>query len=131
MTISDFFKGKKEYLVSDFLLNHPLKDKYFYRLLQFRTTSMNDITVVAIDSKSPRVITFGPWPQLIFLNATGLKTIFQFTMEMAHIYKGKVPLGLENTIIDQIEILIQEGVIATSRETVILPADLLYAIDNK
>ena len=131
MGVSDFFRSKGEYQVSDLILNHPLKDKYFYRLMQFRTTGIYDVMIMAIDSKSPRVITFDPWPQLIFLGATGLKTVHQFTIEMAKGYKGEVPPLLEKTIIEEIEKLITENVIAISDDKVFLPKELLYPYDKK
>ena len=87
--------------------------------------------IVAYDMKFPRLITFDDWPQLIFLNATGLKTVYQFTMEMARRYNGRVPKGLENTIIEETEKLIAENIIAISDEKVILPPNLLHAIKKK
>jgi hypothetical protein len=128
MALSDFFKGKGGYQASGYLLNHPLKDKYFYRLIPFR--KLDDRTAVAFDNKSPRLITFDPWPQTIFLSATGLKTIYEFTVEMAKMYKGSVPPGLEQTIIEETEKLVKDNVLAISDQQVFLTKELRYPQNN-
>jgi hypothetical protein len=127
----DFFKGRDrgEYRVTDELLNHPLKDKYFHRLIPY--AKLDETHIVAFDNDYPRTITFDDWPQTIFLNATGRKTIYQFTLKMARRYKGHVPKGLERTIIEETEKLIEEKVIAIADEEVMLPENLLYAVKPK
>lgn len=124
MGFSDFFKRKQGYQISSYLSQHSLKDKYFYRLIPFR--KLDNKTAVAFDNKSPGVITFDPWPQTIFLNATGLKTIYDFIAEIAEMYKGNVPPRLEETVIEETEKLINRGIIAVADERVALSADLLY-----
>ena len=126
----DFFKGRDRggYRVTDELLNHPLKNKYFHRHIPY--SNFDESHVVAFDKDYPRTITFDDWPQIIFLNATGRKTIYQFTLEMARGYKGRVPNGLERTIIEETEKLIAEKIIAIADEEVILPGNLLYAMKS-
>jgi hypothetical protein len=129
MRFFDRFSRKPDvYQISEYLQNHPIKDKYFYRLLQY--DKLDDKMIYALDNAGPRMITFDPWPQHIFLNATGLKTISQFTIETAKTYRGKVPLLLEQTIVDEVEKLIMEGIIALSDDKVTLEKHLLGPFSN-
>lgn len=130
MGLSDLFKGKgkSEYQVSAELLNHPLKDKYFYRLMPY--TRLDAWHIAAYDSAYPRMITFDDWPQNVFLAATGTKTLHQFTLEMAKAYNGRVPQGLESTIIEELEKMVREKMIAISDEIVMLPQKLLDPMEK-
>ncbi len=39
---------------------------------------MDKNTIVVFDHYSPRILTLDPWPQLIFIGATGQKTIWEY-----------------------------------------------------
>jgi hypothetical protein len=131
MGLFDFFSGKERiYTPSLYFLNHPLKDKYFYRTMSFHYLN-DEITVVAVDNKSPTVFTFDPWPQQIFLSATGNITVYDFLVQMAKRYQGKVPEQLDKTIIEELERLVGKQIIYLSDEPVELDAKLLQPIQIK
>lgn len=116
MGLFDFFsKRQSVYTPSSYFLNHNLKNKYFFRKMRFYYLN-DEVGIVAMDDKSPRLITFDPWPQQIFLNATGKITIYDFLIEMASLYRGTIPERLDKTIIEEVERLIKEEVIAISDE---------------
>ncbi|MDT3403553.1 hypothetical protein [Mucilaginibacter terrae] len=100
MGLFDFFsKNEFKYVPSEYFLNHYLKDMYFYRTMPF--SKMNDGNIVAYDPNAPRVITFDPWPQQIFLNATGQITVEQYLNNTANLYCNNVPELLDKFIIDE------------------------------
>lgn len=92
-----------------------LKDKYFYRVASWNWLDKETISVV--DPNKARVITMDAWPQLVFLEADGQKTVEAFVIQMAKQYK-KVPEGLDDTIIYQINQLVNEGLVKLSDQIV-------------
>ncbi len=127
MGLFDFFKGDKLiYGPSLYFLNHPLKDKYFYRTISFQY--LDKYTITALDGKRARMITFDDWPQEIFLSATGTQTVYEFLIEMAKRYRGKVPARLDRTVIEELEKLIDEQIVNISDEPVALDPKILNPI---
>jgi len=125
MGLFDFFsKGKVIYKPSLFFLNHDLKDKYFYRTIQFRYLDDKG-SIMAMDNMSATVYTFDPWPQQIFLSATGQKTVYEFLIDMSKRYRGQVPELLDKTIIEELEKLVNIGRIKLSDEPVKLATEIL------
>lgn len=122
----NFFSKKSTYAPSDYFLASSTKDKYFYRLMPF--SKLNDGAVVAYDPNAPRIITFDPWPQQIFLNATGLVTVHEFLNTMAGLYNGRVPELLDRTIIDETERMVKCNYIAFSDEQVTLDDKFMFPI---
>lgn len=53
-----------------------------------------------------------PWPQKVFLAATGQKTVTEYIYDVANEYRGKIPDLLDETIIHEIETLVREKIIA-------------------
>jgi len=91
--------------------------------MPFRIVETGKIAV--FDDNAPRVITFDPWPQVIFLEATGHRTITQFVIDMANGYNKEVPKSLEETIITEIERMVQNNLISLSNVAVQLDKRLL------
>jgi hypothetical protein len=120
--------SKKSYTPTDNFLHHYLSGMYFYRIMPFRLEGQK---IIAFDNNSPRVITFDPWPEGIFINANGNITMMQFLIETANGYNGNVPPSLEKTILEETEKLISKGFIATSEKPVELENDLRYPIKKE
>src|SRR6478735_4170099 len=97
---------KRELPPFEELKKSDIKDKYFIRLAQWDWLNENTINVT--DNKTPRVITMDPWPQLVFLEANGQKTVHDFVYELASKYgkKETIPTDLDSTIIQIINILV-------------------------
>jgi len=102
----NFFKRKKNYPVFERLKNFSKKDLYFIRIAEWDWLNKEMITV--IDPYNPRVLTFDPWPQYIFIAANGQMTIQEYIYYMADKYQGEIPALLDKTIIDEISALTDE-----------------------
>lgn len=114
---------KKERQLPPFneIINSELKDKYFFRLARWDWLDANMIHV--IDNHAPRMITMDPWTQLIYLEADGQKTVYEFVYDMASKY-GKnqpIPEDLDSTIILLINDLLNDKLIGVSTEKNKLP----------
>ncbi|MGV3539125.1 MAG: hypothetical protein ACO1OQ_04900 [Rufibacter sp.] len=92
-----------------------LKDKYFFRVASWSWLDKETIYVLA--PNQPKMVTMDAWPQLVFLEADGQKTIEEFTLQMAKQYK-KVPEGLDDTILYQIHQLVDGELIKLADEAV-------------
>ena len=118
---------KKEREVPPFneLRSSEIKDKYFIRLAQWDWLDENMIHVT--DNHAPRMITMDPWPQLIYLEADGQKTIHEFVYDMVSKYgrKQPIPADLDSTILQMIDSLMEDRLINLSPESQKLP----YYID--
>ncbi len=103
------FKKKARVLPKfQYLNNYSKKDKYFIRTMQWDW--LNDQMVQIFDNKSPRIITMDEWPQQIYLDASGQKTIGEYILWMANQYAPNTPLDtLDEDIIRMIENLIEDG----------------------
>lgn len=116
------FKRKtKELPKFEYLDNHPNRDMYFIRTLQWDW--LNEKMIQLIDNKSPRVITMDEWPQQIYLDADGQKTIAEYILWMANQFdRGQVPEDLDQEMIRMIEDLIKDGeMIRLEKEKTSLP----------
>jgi hypothetical protein len=81
-----FFKSNNKKMPEFNELNKSeIKDKYFYRIARWDWLNGDSITIW--DPKNPRVITLDKWPQLVFLEADGQKTIHEFIIHIAKQYK--------------------------------------------
>lgn len=120
-----FKKKKRELPPFNEIKNSELKDKYFFRTAQWDW--LDEEMIHVIDNHAPRMITMDPWPQVIFLEANGQKTIHDFVYEMASKYgrKETVPEELDATIIELINSLLDDKLIEISDESKSLP----YYID--
>jgi hypothetical protein len=65
---------------------YEARDHYFIRVAQWRWLSKEMICVV--DPHGPRILTLDPWPQLVFLAASGTQTVSEYIYEMASKYTG-------------------------------------------
>lgn len=106
----NFFKKKRESDANSLkaLADYTNKDKYFVRVAQFMEIDFNKCTISIIDPHGPRMITMDPWPETIFLNATGKHTVKEYIEETAKKYKGNIPPQLDNYIISELEKLVFE-----------------------
>ena len=76
--------------------------KYFHRVAAWDWLNKEMIHVT--DPHGPRMITMDPWPQKIFLDATGERTIAGYITDMAASYpRGHVPAGLREMIIEELD----------------------------
>jgi hypothetical protein len=94
------------------LKDYSHKDKYFYRIAPWDWLTESEITI--IDPNRPRVWTLDEWPQMVFLDANGKLSVSQYIDHIANQYNGKVPKGLDDTIIYQIDQLVEDKLIALS-----------------
>jgi hypothetical protein len=117
-----YFQGRKQMPPFNDLKAFPHKDKYFYRTATWRWHSDSEITVV--DPNAPRVITMDPWPQIIFLDATGNRTVAEYVEYMASKYSRQIPEELDQTIISMLGILIEEKIVAYSDTKVMLDPEV-------
>lgn len=102
-----FRKSSKENLHSlEALASYPNKDKYFVRVARFMEIDYYQCTITVIDPHGPRMITMDPWPESIFLNATGQRTVKQYIEDTAKDYKGNIPAKLDSYIINELENLV-------------------------
>lgn len=90
----------------------PIKDCHFYRVAQWYKIANGDIMVV--DPNTPRVVTFDPWPRIIFLEAQGKQTVTEFVFYMASQYEKKIPIELDETILSMIDNVLKTGLIRLS-----------------
>ncbi len=122
----NFFKKKtKEIPPFNELGLSEHKNKYFLRISQWDW--INPETIYVVDSNNSRMITLDPWPQLVYLDATGEKTISEFVYEMAGKYgRGEaIPKDLDLTLLETIDLLINEKLIKLADN----PETLSYYID--
>lgn len=106
-----FKKKPKVYPPFETLQRVTIKDKYFVRLAQWDW--LNDEMIHVFDNHVPRIITMDPWPQIIYLEADGKKTISEFVYQMADQY-GKneiIPAELDVMILDLIQDHINENLV--------------------
>ena len=102
----------REYPEFESLNQYSDRDKYFWRTKKWYWHTGKEIAVIDM----PRFITLDPWPQQVFLDATGQKTIGEYIHFLASKYSGKIPTELDETVIHQIKKLLQESIISLSSE---------------
>lgn len=101
----DFFRKHQKDETPEFnsLKSFPYKDKYFYRVAQWDWPTQTEIHIW--DPHGPRMITLDDWPQIVFLESDGQRTVAEYVNYMASLYKSKIPPGLDETIIYQLNSL--------------------------
>lgn len=112
MKFNFFKKRQRSTPAFEALKNSPLKDLYFYRAAPWYWLTENMITIN--DNYAPRVITLDPWPQMIFLDATGKLTISEYVDFVGSKYKNEIPTDLDTIILSMIELLLKDKVIRLS-----------------
>ena len=105
----NLFKKDKKYPSFETLQCFEHKDRYFVRTASWRRLNKQLITVT--DPLGPRVLTMDPWPQIVFLNSDGQKTVTEFVYSMAGAYSGQVPVNLDQTIVQELVKLAGYGII--------------------
>lgn len=103
----------------DTLEASSLKDKYFIRCAQWGFYQPGKIHVA--DPNAPAMHTMDDWPQTVFLEATGQRTVKEFVHWMASQYKNRVPKKLAETILGTIQQLLDAGLIRLEEEARELP----------
>jgi hypothetical protein len=109
-----------------------LKNKYFYRTKQWDWLNKEMIHVFDA-ATSPRMVTMDPWPQLVYLAATGDKTVAEYIHHFATLYpKNNVPPELDKTILDTIVGLYMDNkLIDISDSAVQLDPTILHAVSKE
>jgi hypothetical protein len=122
-----FKKKKKEFPPFDYVENSSMKDKYFSRTLQWDFLNEEMIHVFDAKGPKPRMITMDPWPQTIYLDADGQKTVREYILSMADLYSpDPIPEHLDKEIIEVIEDLIKDGELVELKDT---KTNLPYYLD--
>jgi hypothetical protein len=106
----NLFKKEKKYPPFETLQCFEDKDKYFVRTARWRRLNKQLITVT--DPLGPRMLTMDRWPQLVFLESDGQKTVTEFVYYMAAAYSGQIPANLDQTIVQELVKLVGYGIIA-------------------
>lgn len=96
----NFFKRTKKFPPFETLQGFAQKDQYFVRIAEWFPHNREMITVV--DPHGPRILTMDPWPQTLFLEADGQKTVAEFIYQVAGQYSGEVPPELDKMIIEEL-----------------------------
>ncbi len=109
-----FFRPRNQIPPFPHVEGHPYLDRYFLRTASWRVYDKGTGSIAVTDPVQPRIITLDPWPQLVFLAADGQRTIKEYTLHMAHQYTGKIPPEVNQTILDQIKALLDNGLIRLS-----------------
>ncbi len=120
-----FKKDIPEFLA---LTEYEFKGKYFYRVASWMW--LNERQIVVHDPHGPRMITMYEWPQIIFLDAKGKLTVTEYVDYMAEQY-SKVPKGLDNTIIEQLNSLFELKLIDFSDTEVTLEDNIIHPVQMK
>lgn len=110
----NFFKRTKKFPRFETLEGFAQKDCYFVRRARWYVLDKKMITIV--DPHQPRMLTMDPWPQTVFLESDGQKTVAEFIYYVAGRYSGATPDGLDKTIIDELLKLIDYKIIQFSQE---------------
>lgn len=103
-----------------------MKDQYFARTLQWNW--LDDKMIHLFDHREGRMVTMDEWPQLVYLDADGQRTVDEYIHYMADQYEsGNIPEELDKAIIDVIQSLIDDGgLVALSDQKITLK----YYIDQ-
>lgn len=106
-------------------MTQDLKNKFFYRTEEWSWLTKEQIQVY--DSRNPRIITMDPWPQKIYLEALGTKTVGDYIKSVERQYPRKrVPNDLEDIILKVLHTLIySEKIISLSTEPVTVDVKIL------
>ena len=116
------FKKKKKYPPFTTLATFDKKDFYFFRVAQWDW--LNNKMIYANDPHGPRVLTFDPWPQIIFLDANGQLTIAEYVFHTANKYTNEIPGDLDKTIIDELNKLLSYKLVALNDKQKQLPREI-------
>ncbi len=104
-----FSRNKRNYPPFEVLNNFQMKDYYFIRIAEWDWLNEKDIYVK--DPHGPRMFTFDAWPQLIFIAANGQMTLSEYVYFMADKYKNEIPILLDETIIIELQKLLEFKII--------------------
>lgn len=104
-----FFNKKKQYRPFPRLQSYHGKSMYFIRIARWGW--LNKKEIFAHDPNGPRIFTFDPWPQKLFCEAFGKWTVAEYVERVANEYKDEVPELLDDTIINELNSLLELGVI--------------------
>ena len=120
------FKKNKDFPPFHSLAASPLKNTYIIRTCEWRWLEKGKIVVN--DKNQPRVITLDPWPQLVFLEAKGNKTISQIIHRLAKMYTSAIPEELDVTFLQEVDTLVKERLIELKEEPCTIDKSLLYPL---
>ena len=102
------------YTSFDFKIREPVSmlQKYFSRRMPWSALSDEQIVVHdAISPNAPRMITMEPWPQLVYLAASGEHIIAELVKKLGAMYDGEAPEGLSDQVIGLIQELEAEMIV--------------------
>ena len=123
------FKKKNKTSIPAFeaLEQSPLRDQYFGRCANWGWLDQKMIFV--IDPVQLRMLTMDFWPQVVFLDANGQRTIRDYVYFMASRYSPEegIPPELHLTILEAIEDHVNENqILELSDKPMQLPKEFLY-----
>ncbi|MCB0711962.1 MAG: hypothetical protein KDD67_06500 [Ignavibacteriae bacterium] len=97
-----FFRKKSELVIPEFpsLQSSEIKDKYFRRSAKWY--SLDEGMIAVKEPYRPRFLTMEPWPQKVFLDADGKKTVEEYVYHTAAGYNVRqgVPPELADLILE-------------------------------
>lgn len=105
---------KKELPPFPLLQESAYRDIYFVRMAEWDWIDGNRQHIVVTDPHQPRLLTFDPWPELVFIAANGQQTVSEYTHYMARQYSGDVPALLDQTVLDELKTLLGYRIIEMS-----------------
>lgn len=105
----NFNRKEKIYPEFDFLNGYDKKNSYFIRVAEW--SWLDKEKIIVMDPHGPRILTLDPWPQYVFLAANGQITVTEYVYYMADKYKTEIPKLLDQTIINEMNSLVQYQII--------------------
>jgi len=115
----------------ELLTYEAIKDRYFYRTQKWDW--LNETMIHVFDSKSPRMVTMDPWPQVVFLDAVGDKTVKEYIRDFYYRYpEGKAPDGLKENIIEVLNgLAVKDWLVEFSDSPVTLHESILKPLHDQ
>lgn len=92
------------------------RDMYFVRMAEWDWIDGSRQHIVVYDPHQPRLLTFDPWPELVFIAANGQLTVSEYIHYMARQYSGDVPALLDQTVLDELKTLLEYRIIEMRTE---------------
>ena len=104
-----FFKKKGKYPYFRILTSFHRKNFYFLRNAEWASVDAENILVT--DPRTLDVLPLSGWSQVVFVSASGEKTIDEFIYFIADRYTGAIPESLDQVIIFELFDLEKKGLI--------------------
>ena len=100
----NFLKKKKDLPEFDFIKTYPEKEKYFVRVKKWNWLNSEQISLLEKDSDGKiKISTMDYWPQEMFLDADGQKTISEYLNVLIKQFrdsKMEIPSDLDKFMVE-------------------------------